>query len=220
MAEIEEVSKPLTKMKNKKVLLFAGLGLVAGVVVLAFRGAGGGSASAPVADVIGGDQAVDALGSQMQAFAQQMGESQGELTQQMGESQTELNSQMTAFQADVNTNQASIVSQLVELQKSQAIPEPVAPVVAVPVRAPNKIVYGPTVDLNNARNILGNTGYSYVDTTNIKADNLQFNENSLIVGGSKAGGGVGDVNLNGARRLFGDDRYATAAEIANYKANL
>jgi len=195
LAEIEEVSKPLTKMKNKKVLLFAGLGLAAGVVVLAFRGAvgGGSSASAPVAaDVIGGDQAVSALGSQLQSFAQA-----------------------------VTEGQSSIVGQLVELQQSQeaatAIP---APVVAVPVRAPDKIVYGPTIDVNNARNILGNTGYSYVDTTNIKTSNLQFNENSLIVGGVKAGGGVGDVNLNGGRRLFGDDREGTAAEIANYKANL
>jgi len=195
LAEIEEIAKPLTKMKNKKILLFAGLGLAAGVVVLAFRGAGGGSGSAPVAaDVIGGggDQAVSALGSQLQSFAQAVTEGQG-----------------------------SIVGQLVALQQSQdaalAIP---APVVAVPVRAPDKIVYGPKIDINNARNILGNTGYSYVDTTNIKTSNLQFNENSLIVGGSKAGGGVGDVNLNGARRLFGEDRYDTAAEIANYKANL
>ena len=134
MAEIKEISKPLTKMKNKKILLFAGLGLAAGVVVLAVRGAGAGSASAPVtADVVGGDQAVGALGSQMQAFAQQMGESQGELSQQIGESQTELAQQITAFQADVNTGQASIVSQLVELEQ-QTIPAPAAPV--APVQQP------------------------------------------------------------------------------------
>lgn len=134
LAEIKEISKPLTKMKNKKILLFAGLGLAAGVVVLAVRGAGAGSASAPVtADVVGGDQAVGALGSQMQAFAQQMGESQGELSQQIGESQTELAQQITAFQADVNTGQASIVSQLVELEQ-QTIPAPAAPV--APVQQP------------------------------------------------------------------------------------
>ena len=226
LAEIEEISKPLTKMKNKKVLLFAGLGLAAGVIVLAVKGAGWGSAGAPVvAGVVGGDQAVSALGAQMQAFQQAVTEGQTSLTERLDVSDQTLGllgqtvesnreGSAGAFAA-VLESQKNIVGQLLELQQSQEIKE-----TAAPVRAPDKIVYGATVDIANARSILGNTGYSYIDTTNIKSSNLRFDANSLIVGGAGAVGGVGDVNLSGARRLFGEDREATAAEIANYKANL
>ncbi|KJR44860.1 YD repeat protein [Desulfosporosinus sp. I2] len=81
----------------------------------------------------------------------------------------------------------------------------------------NTKVYGAPTDIQSAKSILGDKGYTYIDTTTAKS--LIINSDDLIVGGTSAGGGVGaNVNANGATRLAGVDSNATAVEIQDYKS--
>jgi len=68
----------------------------------------------------------------------------------------------------------------------------------------------------NVQSILGTTGYVYI-RTDLPGFKLPiFCTNNIIVGGSGATGGVGNVNLNGAIRLGGANSYLTAQVISNY----
>jgi RHS repeat-associated protein len=83
-------------------------------------------------------------------------------------------------------------------------------------------VLGNQTDLNSAKTNLGSTGNTFIDTTNLSADTIEFilastKGNSIIVGGTGAVGGVGaNVNTNGTPRLAGTDRTATANSIQNF----
>jgi len=78
-------------------------------------------------------------------------------------------------------------------------------------------VYGAGADIQNAQDVLGNTGYNYVHTDATGFVLPSFCANDIILGGTGATGGIGaNVNLNGAIRLAGVDRTATAAAIRNY----
>ena len=80
-------------------------------------------------------------------------------------------------------------------------------------------VFGNSVDLTNAQNILGTSGNNFINTTGMSSSQISsmLTSSSVIVGGTGATGGVGgNVNTNGATRLAGADRYETAGQIQNY----
>jgi len=83
--------------------------------------------------------------------------------------------------------------------------------------AVSKNVYGPSVDLGNAKSILGTAGYNYIQTDILGfVMPTSFTCNDVILGGPGAIGGIGNVNLNGATRIAGIDRYDTIRLIKNY----
>lgn len=79
-----------------------------------------------------------------------------------------------------------------------------------------KNVYGNSIDIGIARGILGDVGYNYILTDQVGFVLPTFTSNDLIIGGAGATGGVGDVELNGAIRLWGANRDLTAEAIRNY----
>ncbi|MDP4240781.1 MAG: hypothetical protein Q8904_15065 [Bacteroidota bacterium] len=149
MSEIVESSAPvLKKLGKNKILLFGGLGAVAGIVVLAMKGAGK-QQSAMVAETgASGDQAVSAIGSQMQAFEQAYGESNASMTAQIdsltaqletvGGNVSTVTESLTEFQKTNTETQKAITDQLIELQHGAAVAAAaaVSPVVTIPTVAP------------------------------------------------------------------------------------
>jgi len=83
-----------------------------------------------------------------------------------------------------------------------------------------KYVYGNNVDLENAKKVLGYSGYNYIQSDEPGfVMPASFNSNDIIIGGTGAAGGIGDVNINGATRLAGVDREDTARLIRNYSVS-
>lgn len=79
-------------------------------------------------------------------------------------------------------------------------------------------VYGNSVDLANAQSTLGNSGYTYINTSS-SSWNGTVQSGSIVVGGTGAIGGVGaNINTSGSIRLSGSDRYATTSAIQSYKS--
>jgi len=144
MAEIEELTAPLKKLgKKKNLLIFGGVGLAAGVVALLFSKSSGGGEEEPVLESASAgesDQAVSALGSQMQAFAQAVKNDQDSIVSQLSKTNealeeansviAEMNTANQQYQTTTSQNQADIVSQMLELQRTQeaAVVAPVQPV--------------------------------------------------------------------------------------------
>lgn len=79
-----------------------------------------------------------------------------------------------------------------------------------------KNVYGTGIDLANARKILGSLGYNYIDTSLVDKKKLHFGKDDIVVGDVGAINGVDRQDLNGAKRLGGQNRYETAAIIQLY----
>lgn len=79
-----------------------------------------------------------------------------------------------------------------------------------------KNVYGNSIDIDIAKGLLGTNGYNYILTDQGGFSLSQFTANDIIVGGPGATGGVGEVELNGAIRLWGSTRELTAEAIRNY----
>jgi len=207
LADIEEVvSKPFEnlkgKLKGKKVWIIGGVGLA--VVVFLFKGFGGGSSEEPAADVIGGDQSIDALGSQLQTLAQSMGE----------------------FQTSVTSNQASIVEQLVELQTEQtnvatktespiyqqpvmaAVIAPVVPVVTVAKKSTlstSKATSGDGTYTGTSSSGYINTGITPDVVLNTRGEYMFTNvtteqrEEFIAVNGTKPGGGSGSSKSSSSK---------------------
>jgi len=197
MAEIAEVStktvsKPLSKSlsKLKGKKVWIVGGIGAALVVLAYRGVRGQSA------VVQSQPAADVVGGSQDT--------------------TVLGQQLQAFSQSVSENQASIVNQLENLQTAQTATDTASTISTTP----DRYVYGATVDLDNARGLLGNVGYKYIDTTHMASSGLSLGVGDLVVGGIKAGGGVGDVNLNGATRVSGNSLEDTNTAIINYQKSI
>jgi hypothetical protein len=74
-----------------------------------------------------------------------------------------------------------------------------------------KYYYGNSIDLDpvKSKNL---ESLGYVRTS----DPSKLNSNSIVLGGAGAEKGVSDANLNGAYRIAGDDRYATAAQFDKF----
>ncbi|WP_446897703.1 phage tail tape measure protein [Clostridium sp. LBM24168] len=78
------------------------------------------------------------------------------------------------------------------------------------------IVYGSGVDLENAKSILGNSGYVYKDISKMSPEDiskLQLTSNDIVVGGEAVTQGL---NQGSATRLWGANRDATKEQIAQY----
>jgi hypothetical protein len=117
MAGIEEVvSSPLKKLpKNKKVFIFVGVGVVAGVVALLMKKSRGAEKeSIGYGEVSEEDQTVIALGSQLQAF-------QSDIAAQMEAT----NQALADFQTTTAESNASIVAEILALEQAQADAAPV-----------------------------------------------------------------------------------------------
>jgi hypothetical protein len=81
-------------------------------------------------------------------------------------------------------------------------------------------VYGNSTDLANAQRLWGglyNGDYNYINTEGLDPSQYKFGANDIVLGGTQAQGGIGDVNLNGAQRLWGADSAATNAALSGYK---
>lgn len=134
MADIEVLDNFKGLTKNKKTLLFAGLGLAAGVVVLAVRGAGGNSEEAMVVEEAEKDQSVSVLGSQMAAFENAVKQNQDSITSQLDRTteayealtedfadyQKSSEDKLLALQTAAKASQDSLVAQLIKLQNKQS----------------------------------------------------------------------------------------------------
>jgi len=193
MAEIAEVAtKPVAKTlgKLKGKKIWIVGGIGVALVVLAYRGVSGQST------VVQSQPAADVVGGSQDVSV--------------------LGQQLQTFTQSVSESQNSIVSQLVALQTATTATDTASTVSA----KTDKYVYGATVDLDNAKALLGPTGYKYIDTTNMTSSGLSLGVGDLVVGGVKAGGGVGDVNLNGAKRIDGNSKEDTNTAIINYKKSL
>ena len=115
MGEIVPVSSPLKAVKNKKVLLFGGLGVAAAVVVMVVRGAGGGSGDPVVEAVAERDQSVSVLGSQIAALESSMKEQNNAISEQFDTVDQTINylgESFVSFQEDISAQQTSLVGQL------------------------------------------------------------------------------------------------------------
>jgi hypothetical protein len=71
-------------------------------------------------------------------------------------------------------------------------------------------IYGNSIDLENAQSVLGSR-YKYVNTEGMAQELIQslLKNGDLVVGGTGATGGVGDIDLNGATRVAGSNREET-----------
>jgi len=190
MAEIAEVAtKPVAKTlgKLKGKKIWIVGGIGAALVVLAYRGVRGQSA------VVQSQPAADVVGGSQDLSV--------------------LGQQLQTFSQSFTESQNSIVSQLVALQTATTATDTASTVST----KPDRYVYGATVDLDNAKALLGNVGYKYIDTTHMASSGLSLGVGDLVVGGVKAGGGVGDVNLNGAQRISGNSLEDTNTAIINYQ---
>lgn len=84
----------------------------------------------------------------------------------------------------------------------------------------HKCVYGTKEDLDNAKDILGNIGYDYIQTDSSDFKMPQtFTSNDIILGGIYKSGGIGNIDLNGAVRIEGNDVDETARMINNYSVS-
>ena len=80
-----------------------------------------------------------------------------------------------------------------------------------------KNVYGSGIDLENARKILGIKNYNYIDTSSpdFNGSNLNLTNHDILLGGDAVLNKT-IKNPNNATRLYGQDRNATAEQIAEY----
>lgn len=84
----------------------------------------------------------------------------------------------------------------------------------------HKCVYGTKEDLDNAKDILGSIGYDYIQTDSSDFKMPQtFTSNDIILGGIYKAGGIGNIDLNGAVRIEGNDVDETARMISNYSVS-
>jgi hypothetical protein len=76
-------------------------------------------------------------------------------------------------------------------------------------------VYGNSTDLASSESLKA-LGYEFINTEGMDVNSIEFSANDIIVGGTGAVGGIGDVNTNGATRLSGRDRSETAKAIEDF----
>ncbi|QCH29003.1 phage tail tape measure protein [Clostridium tyrobutyricum] len=80
------------------------------------------------------------------------------------------------------------------------------------------VVYGSGADLANAKNILGSNGYTYVDISdsNFDKSKAELTSDDILLGGAAVTQGM-DLGLG--TRLWGQNRYDTQQQIAQYGIN-
>lgn len=158
----------------------------------------------------------EALTTQTQGLLQMMSGFQERQTKTFSDLETTLQTASTTQ----NNSIANLLSQMSKpINYAAPASTPAAPRPSNPTPQVNKVVYGNSIDLASAKNVLGTSGYTYINTEGMDTNQLKLNSQAIVVGGSAAGGGVGDINLNGATRLAGTDRQGTASAIANYALN-
>lgn len=127
---------------------------------------------------------------------------------------TDLEQTLTTATTNQNSQISNLLSQM-SRPVQYSTPAPAAP--SQPSTPAVKTVYGNSIDLANAKDILGSSGYRFVNTEGLDTSRLPLNSSSIVVGGT--GAGVGDVPLNGAVRLAGYDRDQTKQAILQYAVN-
>jgi hypothetical protein len=86
-------------------------------------------------------------------------------------------------------------------------------------------VYGNAADLGSFQTQMGKysanpADYNLVNTSqNFDPNKVQFDQNSVILGGTAAQGGIGNINTGNATRLYGSDSLGTASQIGNFLGN-
>ena len=186
MAIVEEMtggSSSSSKKKNKT-LMYAGIGLAAGLVVLAMKTISGSSSG-------GNTPAVDS-------------NTMANIAAGQGQQMTALGSQMQAFESAIEQSQQSVITQLLSMQQEQEAAS------TDTTTDPPLTLIGSSGDLSSAAAALAKNGgtkeaVNFINTDSLSLDQvrtlLSNNSSAYVVGSATKKGGVSTAALNGYSNL-------------------